>query len=119
MNPTHQLVAAACENGEVKFFDPRSRRELTPLDVGPGVAQALVSTRGDDGPSSRTQELLENLQATTVAFDRDGLSFAVGYVCAVVAARVRTECTCGCAHGHRVGGAFERAWQFSATTSGC
>jgi len=34
----HGLIAAACESGEVAFFDPRTRKSVATLDLVPGIA---------------------------------------------------------------------------------
>ena len=73
VNPVHELVAGACENGEVRFWDLRSRRRVGMLDLGPGVAGSMVMR-----DRAAAEEALADLSATTVAYAQDGLGFAVG-----------------------------------------
>jgi ribosome biogenesis protein ENP2 len=80
-NSMHGLLAAACESGEVAFWDPRTKKPLATLDVVPGLAAASAASAAGNGGSSlrASAQALGKAQASCLRFDaHDGLGLGVG-----------------------------------------
>jgi ribosome biogenesis protein ENP2 len=77
ISPVHGLIAAACESGEVAFFDPRTKggKSLTSLDIIPGLASNTYISSAGDVNSAKLAEAMPSC----LEFDsHDGVTFAVG-----------------------------------------
>jgi ribosome biogenesis protein ENP2 len=74
INPVHQLVALAGDDGVLECWDPRDRTRVSALSIADSL--------GIDQPRARAS--LEGSPATALRFGGDGLTMAVGTGAGVV-----------------------------------
>ena len=76
INPAHQLLAFGLEgDGEMQFWDPRSRSSVGSLKLPRGRLLPTATSNGSILPGINDAA---NLSVTAIASRADGLSYAVG-----------------------------------------